>query len=192
MVETPWQSTNLDGVEDNLQGGMCGKLTGRSSQRRRGKTLRWFRSKQHTRSTKSTRAYNACWDIPTAESDARLAWGLPQQHCRGRKNTFAKGGPLAELAASLAISINTVARQQQEIKRMYEQISDIKKRGTQASNIFKTSGGGQTGSVCPYCAAVGRTAPHKNNSCYFNPKNMPDRREWGRKLMNDEGVAYSD
>ena len=31
--------------------------------------------------------------------------------------TAANGGPLAELAASLAISVNTVDRQQQEIKR---------------------------------------------------------------------------
>ena len=33
--------------------------------------------------------------------------------------TVAKGGPLAELAAILAISINTVARQQQEINRLH-------------------------------------------------------------------------
>ena len=39
--------------------------------------------------------------------------------------TVAKGGQLAELAASLAISINTVARQQQEIKRLYEHINDM-------------------------------------------------------------------
>ena len=90
--------------------------------------------------------------------------------------TVAKGGPLAELAASLAISIDTVARQQQEIKRMYEQINAMKNRGKQASNIVTTEGVGNTGNVCPHCAAVGRTAPHKNNSCYFDPKNMTDRR----------------
>ena len=32
--------------------------------------------------------------------------------------TAANGGPLAELAASLAISVATVARQHQEIKRL--------------------------------------------------------------------------
>ena len=37
--------------------------------------------------------------------------------------TAANGGPLAELAASLEISFDTVARQQQEIDRLSEQIS---------------------------------------------------------------------
>ena len=45
--------------------------------------------------------------------------------------TAANGGLLAELAASLAISVDTVARQQQEIKRLYEQINDLKNKGTQ-------------------------------------------------------------
>ena len=44
--------------------------------------------------------------------------------------TAANGGPLAELAASLAISVDTVARQQQEIKRLLEQISTLKKEGS--------------------------------------------------------------
>ena len=34
-----------------------------------------------------------------------------------------KGGPLAELGASLVISVDTVARQQQEIKRLSEQVN---------------------------------------------------------------------
>ena len=34
--------------------------------------------------------------------------------------TVSKGGPLAELSASLAISVDTVAQQQQEINRLYE------------------------------------------------------------------------
>ena len=37
--------------------------------------------------------------------------------------TASNGGPLAELAASLEISFDTVARQQQEIDRLSEQIS---------------------------------------------------------------------
>ena len=57
--------------------------------------------------------------------------------------TVAKVGPLAELAVavSLAISIDKVERQQQEIKGLYEQISTMKKRGTQASNIGTEEGG---------------------------------------------------
>ena len=34
--------------------------------------------------------------------------------------TFAKGGPIAELAASLAISVDTVTQQKQEIKCLYK------------------------------------------------------------------------
>ena len=77
--------------------------------------------------------------------------------------TVAKGGPLAELAASLKISVNTVARQQQEIKRLYEQINAMKNRGTQAASIGTTAGGELVVTVFPYCASVGRTAPHKKN-----------------------------
>ena len=40
---------------------------------------------------------------------------------------FAKGGPLTELAASLAISVDTVARQQQEKERLYKHINTLKK-----------------------------------------------------------------
>ena len=47
----------------------------------------------------------------------------------------AKGGPLVELAASMAISVDTVARQQQEIKRFPEQLNALKKRGTQTSRV---------------------------------------------------------
>ena len=45
-----------------------------------------------------------------------------------------KGGPLAEVAASLAIPVENVARQQQEIKRLSEQINALKKKGTQATS----------------------------------------------------------
>ena len=68
----------------------------------------------------------------------------------------------------------------------------MKNRGTRASNIGTTAGGGQTENVCPYCAAVGRTASNKNNYCYFDPKNMTGRRKWDQKLMDEKGVAYND
>ena len=55
---------------------------------------------------------------------------------------FAKGGPLAELAASLAISVDTVARQQQEIKCLYKQINALKNRGRQAASIRTLPRGG--------------------------------------------------
>ena len=75
---------------------------------------------------------------------------------------------------------------------MYEHINAIKNKGTHSSSIGMTTGGGLTRNMCPHCAAVGRTAPHKNNSCYFKPKKMTDRREWDHKLMNEKVVACND
>ena len=49
--------------------------------------------------------------------------------------TAPNGGLLAELAASLAISVDTVTRQHLEIKQLSEQISALKKKGS-----FVTSG----------------------------------------------------
>ena len=42
--------------------------------------------------------------------------------------TAANGGPLTELAASLAISVDAVVRQQQEIKHLSEQINALKRK----------------------------------------------------------------
>ena len=41
------------------------------------------------------------------------------------------GGPLAELTASIAVSVETVARQKQEIKRLTAQVNAFKKKGPQ-------------------------------------------------------------
>ena len=44
-------------------------------------------------------------------------------------HTDATGIPLAELAESLAVSVDTVARQQIEIKRLTEHINALRKKG---------------------------------------------------------------
>ena len=44
------------------------------------------------------------------------------------KQTAANGGPLAELAASLAVSVDTVARQKIDIKRLTEHINALIKK----------------------------------------------------------------
>ena len=49
-----------------------------------------------------------------------------------------------------------------------------------------------TGNAGPHCVAVGCSDPHKKNACYFDPKNMMDRREWARKLMDEKVVAFKD
>ena len=74
-------------------------------------------------------------------------------------------GPLAELAASLAISVDTVARHQEEIKCLSEQVNFLKNRGTQADSVG-TFPRGTT--LCTHCEAVGRTAPHRKNACYLD------------------------
>ena len=65
----------------------------------------------------------------------------------------ANGGPLVELAAILAISNDTVARQQQEIKRFLEQISALKKKGASVTSGDTVTGGNNN--VCKHCEAVG-------------------------------------
>ena len=106
--------------------------------------------------------------------------------------TVAKVGPLAELAASLAILMDTIAQQQQEIKRLYEQINALKNIGMQAYIVGKLVGGRLVGTLRTHCEAVGRTAPHRKNACYFDPRKMTDRKEWCQKLMDKKGVACKD
>ena len=55
--------------------------------------------------------------------------------------TAANGGLLAELAASMAVSVDTVARQQLEIKRLTEYINALKKKGTSGTNGVTGIGG---------------------------------------------------
>ena len=73
--------------------------------------------------------------------------------------TAANGGLLAELSGSLAISVDTVAKQQQEIKRLSEQINSLKKKGTPTKSGATLPG--ETTMIFTHCEAVGCTAPHR-------------------------------
>ena len=84
--------------------------------------------------------------------------------------TAANGGPLVKLAAILEISVDTVARQQQEIKRLSEQIRALKKKGASVTGGATVPGGNNI--LCKNCEAVGQTAPHRRNSCYFDPSKI--------------------
>ena len=55
--------------------------------------------------------------------------------------TAANGGLLTELAASLEISVDTVARHQLEIKQLSEQISALKKKGASGTSGDTVPGG---------------------------------------------------
>ena len=68
--------------------------------------------------------------------------------------TTANGGPLAELSAILAVSVDTVARQQPEIKRRTEHLNALKKKGTSGTNGV-TGTGGNTFTPCKHCEVVG-------------------------------------
>ena len=89
------------------------------------------------------------------------------------KQIAAKGGPLTELADSLAILVDTAVRQQQEIKRLSEQVDALKKRGMRVDSIGTLPEGTN---ICTHCEAVRRTAPHQKNACYFDPKKMTDQK----------------
>ena len=73
--------------------------------------------------------------------------------------TAANGGPLAELAASLAVSVGTFARQQIEIKRLTEHINALKKKVGSVTSGFPGTGGNNS-PQCKHCTSVGRTATH--------------------------------
>ena len=83
--------------------------------------------------------------------------------------TAANGGPLAELAAILEVSVYTVARQQLEIKRLTEHVNALKKKGGSVTAGVPGTGGNNF-PQCNHCAAVGQMPPHRNNKCYFDPR----------------------
>ena len=71
VVETPGRTSNLDGVEVNLQGGIRREENRQSIPRRRGETLwwfrgiRWFSGKENKRAATEARKYYVRRDIPT-------------------------------------------------------------------------------------------------------------------------------
>ena len=68
--------------------------------------------------------------------------------------TTANGGPMAELAASLAVSVYTVARKQLEINRLIEHINALKKKGGSVTDRVPGTGGNNSPQY-KHCAAVG-------------------------------------
>ena len=105
--------------------------------------------------------------------------------------TEANGGPLAALAASLAVSVDTVARQQLEIKRLTEHINALKKKGGAVTNGIPGTAGNNF-LPCKNCEAVGRTAPQRHNKCYFDPKKKKDIMGWEKRLMEAKGSPFND
>ena len=105
--------------------------------------------------------------------------------------TAATGTPLAELAASLAVSVDTVARQQIEIKRLTEHINALKKKGVSSTSSVPNTGDNNA-TTCKNCEAVGRSVPHRNNHCFFDPGKNKNRVDWAAKIMEAKGVVFND
>ena len=105
--------------------------------------------------------------------------------------TVTTGTPLAELAASLAVSVDTVARQQIKIKRLTEHINTLRKKGV-AGTPSVPSTGDNNANACKHCKAVRRSVPHRNNHCFFNPRKNKNRVDWAAKLMEAKGVVFND
>ena len=107
--------------------------------------------------------------------------------------TATTGGPLAELAASLEVSVDTVARQRIEIKRLTEKINALKNNGgTVTAVVTVTVGTNSNSPPCKHCAAVVQSAPHHNNTCYFDPKKNKERQGWEKRLMEAKGIVFND
>ena len=105
--------------------------------------------------------------------------------------TAATGTPLAELVASLAVSVDTMARQQIEIKRLTEHINALREKGVSVTASVPSTGDNNA-TTCKHGKAVGRSAPHRNNHCYFDPRKNKHILDWAAKLMEAKGIVFND
>ena len=83
----------MDGVENNVQGGVCGEDTGRSSQGRRVQTLWWFCSKRTKLLAALKREHSFCCTSPTDKSDSGFNQGISRQNCHSRNTSSRQGRP---------------------------------------------------------------------------------------------------
>ena len=83
--------------------------------------------------------------------------------------TEATGTPIAELEASLSVLVDTVVRHQIEIKRLMEHINALRKKGGSVTAVV-TNTWDNNSPNCKHCTAVGRSALHRHNKCFFNPR----------------------
>ena len=157
-------------------------MTSGSRKRGRGKTLWRFCAVcsgiSHTRKEKDG------GDATAAEPNARFDRGVLGKH-RSSCNSRANRALLEQLASSLAVSIDTVTRQQLEIKQLTELINALKNKGTSVTNGV-TGTGEKKIPTCKHFKAVGRTALHRNNRCYFDLQNNKYRKVWEKQLMEEK------
>ena len=104
--------------------------------------------------------------------------------------TAAKRTPLTELAASLAVLVYTIARQQIDIKRLTENINALRKKGVSVTSSVPNTGDNNA-TTCKHFKAVGRSAPHCNNQSFFDPRKNKHRLDWAAKLMEAKGIVFN-
>ena len=91
----------------------------------------------------------------------------------------------------MTVSVDTVTRQQLEIKRLTEHVNALKKKGGTVTARFPGTGGNNT-PQCKHCAELGRTAPHQNNKCYLNPRKNKERKGLAKRLIEAKGFLFND
>ena len=100
--------------------------------------------------------------------------------------TAGHGTELSDIAASMAILVDTNAAQAKKLKQMREHINALRN----SSNNPRADPSGPTRAVCPHCTAVGRSVPHAKDVCFFNPKIIKNIPTWAKELMKVKGVAF--
>ena len=103
--------------------------------------------------------------------------------------TAATGTPLAELAASLAVLVDTVARQHIEIKRLTEHINALRKKvGSVTAGVPNT--GDNNSPNFKHCTAVGCSALHRHNQCFFDRRKNKKNDGWGNQACGGKGGSF--
>ena len=105
--------------------------------------------------------------------------------------TAVTGTPLSELVASLAVLVDTVARQHIEIKRLIDHINALREKGGSVTEGVPNTRDNNSPN-CKHCTAVGRSAPHCHNQCFFDPRKNKNRMGWATKLMKANGIVLND
>ena len=103
----------------------------------------------------------------------------------------ATGTTLAELEASLVVLADTVASQHIEIKRLTEHINALRKKGESVTDGVPNTGDNNSPN-CKHFTAVGRSALHRHNVYFFDPRRKKNRMGWSEKLMKENGIVFND
>ena len=127
MVKTPGEQTNLGGLENNVSRGVCLKEAIRGGEREGeqkyfgGSALFGVAPVRNEQPEQKETPKMSHQMLDSLE-------GYLDNITAAATQTAANGTPLAELATSLAVLVDTVARQQLEIKRLTEHINALRKK----------------------------------------------------------------